>query len=114
MTAFGFDDWEQFLTTASTEDLPATQVATPSSLSIVPSLGSTTPPLSADSSPSAASGEFDPFSVVGASLAGGGRAENLFPCFWWTIVRLMLWVHRFVQVLLETSKLRSGHPREEV
>jgi hypothetical protein len=43
----------------------------PSALSLIPSLSSTVSPSSDGSSPTS-SGEFLPYSVVGASLAGGG------------------------------------------
>jgi len=72
MSTFSFDNWDQLLT-ASTEDV----APTPSALSIVPSLGSTVSPSSDSSSPSASSGEFQPFSAVGASLSGGGGRKTL-------------------------------------
>jgi hypothetical protein len=75
MSSFSFDNWEQLLVAPS-----ATESVAPSPLSIVPPLGSMTSPSSDGSSPSS-DGEFQPFSAVGALLAGTLLGIPLFMFF---------------------------------
>jgi hypothetical protein len=97
MSSFSFENWEQLLSAPPTADSMS-----PPSLSIMPFLGSTTSPSSASSS--STSGEFQPYSVVGASLAGGGIL-----CFssHQRIVNRLLRDHWNLQVLLEAFVLCS-------